>query len=193
MTKHNKQQKVRTYGGPKIGILLVILMLGYFLTPIPQYVFSFIPDHWATDFLADRYQAIILSEETKAIDTPQKLTLPSSLLVLGEQSGICFYFHSTTQSENRAVLNTEQMDIARRTGIIAEIIAVDSAKKEFRLGEGSFKEFEYEEDKPYSVICQKFSREYSLLPDQVSAIYIRPLPPHFTPYRISWETIKTIR
>ncbi len=190
MTK--KKQK-RKDSGSKISIILILLILGYFLTPLPRYALSLIPESWIQDWLSSHYQTIVLHEGVDTIDAPRKFHSSTPLPVFGLESGICFYFHSTTQNENRALLKSEHMDIARRTGVIAEIIAIDLNKKEYNLDVGEFLEFEYETDKPYSIICQKFNRQYSLPPEQIDAIYVRPFLPFFTPYKVTWETIKSVR
>ncbi len=167
--------------------ILILLGLGaFFMSPIPSYFRSLIPESFMKSVFFDAYQSVILDENPKQLKAPKKYVQTAPLPVLGHGTGICFSFTSTIAEENKNIIDKKRLEGAKHGEIIAEIIAISADKTEYVLNNVTLNE-----TKGKSVICQKFSVRSSLFPDGIKAVYIRPLRP-FTPSTIIWATAKDI-
>ena len=167
--------------------ILILLGLGaFFMSPIPSYLTSHIPESFVKSVFSDAYQDVILDENPARLKEPKKYAQPSPLPVLGRGTGICFSFASTIAAENKSAINIKRLEGSKHGEVIAEIIAVSIDKTEYVLDNVTLNETNNK-----SVICQTFSTRDSLFPDEIEAIYVRPLKP-FTPSKIIWATAKDI-
>ncbi|PCI99998.1 MAG: hypothetical protein COB14_05465 [Alphaproteobacteria bacterium] len=167
--------------------ILILLGLGiFFMSPIPHYLKSLIPETFMKSVFSDAYQDVVLDENPERLKEPKKYEQATPLPVLGRGTGVCFSFNSTIAAENKSAIDKKRLESAKYGEIIAEIIAVSMDKTEYILDNVTLNETENK-----SVICQTFSRQDSLYPNQVKAIYVRPLRP-FTPSTITWATAKDI-
>lgn len=167
--------------------ILIFLGLGiFFISPIPHYLKSLIPETFMKSVFSDAYQDVILDENPARLKEPKKYEQAVPLPVLGRGTGVCFSFTSTIATENKSAIDKKRLGSAKYGEIIAEIIAVSMDKTEYILDHVTLNETENK-----SVICQTFSHQDSLYPNQVKAIYVRPLRP-FTPSTITWATAKDI-
>ncbi|PCK00571.1 MAG: hypothetical protein COA45_01995 [Zetaproteobacteria bacterium] len=175
-------QKNEKKKGGLTSFLLILIGLGvFFMSPIPSYLKSLIPESLVKSMFSSAYQDIVLEESSRRIETPIKYAKDNPLPVLGRDTGICFSF----------TLDTDRIDKQRKEDAIhgqkiAEVIAISTEGTEYILNNVTLNETN---DK--IVICQTFGKRESLIPDYIKAIYIRPLQP-FTPSKIIWVTIKDI-
>ncbi len=161
-----------------ISFFIILFALGAFsISPAPDYLVSLIPDNLVRKIISPIYQEVTLSETREHLYQPQKYTNTKNFNILGHNSGICFLFNK----ENSVDKLSKRARFGRK---IAEVIAVSEANKEYIMDEVTF-----EDGKNFTIICQKFSRKHSLLPDQIKALYVRPLSP-FSPDKIKWVTMK---
>ncbi len=174
----NEENTKKSSGRTSLFLILFVTII-FFITPVPKILFSLIPDSVIARALSPIYQDIELSSAPTTITKPQKLTHEKLLPVLGHNTGICFTFSGDLDKE---------LKHAARGKVIAEIIALTPDKKEYILDETTLNKT----DNGSSIICQKFSRNHSLVPDQIKAVYVRPLKP-FTPDKITWATVKKMR
>lgn len=167
--------------------ILILLGLGaFFMSPIPSYFRSLIPERFMKSIFSDAYQSVILDENSKRLKEPKKYAKTEPLPVLGHGTGICFSFASTIAEENKSAIDKKRLEDAKHGKIIADIIAISTDKTEYVLNNVTLNE-----TKNKSIVCQKFSVRNSLFPDGIEAVYIRPLRP-FTPSAIIWATAKDI-
>ncbi len=167
--------------GGKLSFFVILLALGaFFISPAPDYLISLIPDNLVKEVISPIYQEVNLSEKLEHLDQPQKYTSAEQMNILSHNSGICFMFKKENVSD-------KILKLAFHGKEIAEIIAISPNNKEYTLDNVTLDESENS-----AVICQKFGLRYSLTPDQIKSIYVRPLSP-LTPYKIKWATMKNLR
>ena len=167
--------------------ILILLGLGaFFMSPIPSYFRSLIPESFVKSIFSDAYQDVTLDDNPERLKEPKKYAKTEPLPVLGRGTGICFSFASTIAEENKSAIDKKRLEGAKHGEIIAEIIAISTDKTEYVLDNVTLNETQ---DK--SILCQKFSARSSLFPEGIKAVYIRPLRP-FTPSTIIWATAKDV-
>ena len=162
-------------------LLILIGLAAFFISPLPGYMISLIPESFIRSVFSPVVQDITLDKTPGHFKEPRKYKHTEALPVLGRDTGLCFIFET---------LDTRSIEKAKRGKPVAEIIAVSMENKEYTLDNVTLTEGR-SDDKKF-VLCQKFSRNDSLIPDKITAIYIRPLTP-FTPLRVVWATIKDFR
>ncbi len=176
----SKSSEKENHKGGWLSFFLILFGLGaFFISPAPRYLISLIPDSLIKSSMKSMYQEIDLSNNDVPLAQPQKYTHTSPLNVLGHNSGICFLF-------NKENIDKKISNRAQRGREIAEIIALSMRGVEYILDEVTL-----DKDENTTVICQKFGLRYSVTPDQIKAIYIRPLSP-LTPHKIKWVTVKKL-
>ena len=200
MTKENqKTQKVKTKRQKKelsfFKVFILVLLGGFlfFLTPLPGFLVSLIPQNYISGILAPYYQETELNNEEILLDEPLKYEKDAPYAVLGRNSGVCFKFYSTRKKENLQYIDAKRLENAFHGKKIAEIIVIDKDKNQYTLDETSLTNTEEHAAqqglKRISFVCQKIGRGSIYLPKEISAIYIRPIKP-FRPVRITWVTHK---
>lgn len=166
--------------------LILLGLAAFFMSPIPSYFRSLIPESFMKSVFSDAYQDVMLDENPERLKEPKKYAGTEPLPVLGHGTGVCFSFASTIATENKSAIDKKRLEGAKHGETIAEIIAISTDKREYVLDNVTLNE-----TKNKSVICQKFSVRSSLFPDGIKAVYIRPLR-SFTPSTIIWATAKDI-
>lgn len=183
--------KTEKSGGGMLYFWIFFILIGaLFLTPLPQILTSFIPKEWFQAALSSHYQEIILEKEETNLTEPRKFDHPDTTLpIIGMQSGLCFRF-DVTSKKNGSDLD-KMIKAAGNNEAIAEIIAMSPDRKEYQLKEMLVYSF-YSDERNYTMICQNFGTEYSSLPLQIEAVYVRPLKP-FTFTDARWRSVKDLR
>ena len=162
-------------------LLILIGLAAFFISPLPRYMISLIPEPLIRSVFSPIVQDITLDETPGHFAEPRKYEHTEPLPVLGRDTGLCFIFET---------LNARSIEKAKRGKPVAEIIAVNMENKEYTLDNVTLTKGK-NDDKKF-ILCQKFSRNDSLIPDKITAVYIRPLSP-FTPSKIVWATMKDFR
>ena len=185
--KESRPKKI----GPISAFLLIIIALGaFFLSPAPTLISSYIPDSFYRHLYNDLYRYYTLDESGTLIDEPKKFAHTSNLPILGRNTGLCFEFSATPRKPNNAVITEKQLEDAKRGISIAEVIAVSPDKKEYTMDDITITHRESGYNK--SIICQKFHLRDSILPEEIEAIYVRPLK-KFKPEKVLWATAKDVK
>ncbi len=182
-TKKPKVKRVRQIGVFTIIFLIMLIVTLLTFTPLYSVIFSFVPESYQQIITKKLHQSIILDTSNKELSEPFKYEPVESLPMLGDRSGICFYFRSS-DAENKLILNAEKGEE------IAEIIVVDDHKSEYKLKSTIMSKI-LDDNYNATVVCQTFGRDYPSTPDIIKRIYIRPIKP-FTPYKVMWVTKKNI-
>ncbi len=186
----NTQQK----SGVKSNIVLItigIVLFAFFFTSLPAYLASFIPESWLKNILSEHIQVVTLHEGDILLSEPLKLDSDEPLNILGRKSGICLYFKPTVEDPTMEnILPPKTITKAQQARPIAEIIGVTAQKQEFQLEYSEYMEQNESDASPFYVICQRFSKSHSLIPETFEAIYVRPFKPFTMPYKVTWETVK---
>ena len=161
-------------------ILMAIILAIFFLTPLPRYFVSLVPSGIKDFMFYSVYRNITLSDKTTHYDVPFTLENKGPLPILGRNTGLCFTFESHA-------IDGEILDQARRNTAIADIIAIDRKSAQYKL-----EAVTVSSENKDTVICQKFSLDYSVLPEDIKALQIRP-EKSFTASKIVWSTAIDVR
>ncbi len=161
-------------------ILFVIIV--FFISPLPKYLISLVPDEFAGFIMSSVYEDIVLNDNFELLVEPRKYSPEGRKLlnVLGHNSGICFFFRPNIVDKN--ILSS-----ANKGKIIAEVIAVSTKKKD----EYILDNVTVSNSNNYTIICQKFGSYYSFIPDKVRAVYVRPLS-KLALDKVKWITMKDL-
>ncbi len=195
MSKHKiylsnpeENQPPQKQRGGIVSFFVILICLGlFFISPLPKILFALIPNSVITYIISPVFKNVTLDKSKEQLSSPKKYQIQENMPVLGRDSGVCFTFEHIDETRKKE---------ARRGHVIAEIIAVSPEKKEYTLDEVTLDKIKKREknnaqNSNIYIICQKFSRNISIIPDEIKAIYIRPLKP-FTPLEIIWATKKDI-
>ena len=173
-----------------VVFLTILALIITFFSPILPFLISQIPERYMKAMLKDVYNEHVFINTTTLIDAPRKFENAAPLPVLGHNSGLCLSFASTEGKEGKSILSAQRIEEAKRGKPIAEIIAVSTQNNtEYKLQSMSVNIGTNKDQEPFTIICQKFGRKYSTVPEAIQAIYIRPLQP-FTPFKIIWASAK---
>lgn len=190
MSAKNKQPQKEPVNYALLGFLACIIgSLIFLFSPLPQKIVGMIPEKYIKPVLKPVYQDIVLSATLATLEEPLKFKPDHLLPVYGHNSGICFSFATTSKGENPSALSIQRIKNAKEGRLLAEIIATTKEKKEYTLNIVSVTE---KEERSETIICQKFPKIYSTLPQEINAVYIRPLFP-FTPFKITWASAEQFK
>lgn len=167
-------------------LLILIGVAIFFMSPIPSYLLSFIPNSFTKMLFSGVYEEVVIDDLSFAITKPQRITNSHPFPVLGRDTGLCFSFTTQSLDNNEGNIHRKILEGTKRGKIIAEIIAVSKGKEEYPLD----KVTSYTIDDKV-IICQKFSKKFSIIPDEIKDIYIRPIET-FIPNKVVWRTMKNV-
>ncbi|MGH1376157.1 MAG: hypothetical protein ACRBCK_07400 [Alphaproteobacteria bacterium] len=187
--KSKKQKKAKfVISGYTVFIALLVFFALFIFSPIPQFIITRIPNEIVETLFQNTIQNIILDDKEETLDQPKKYTHTKPLRMLGRNTGLCFRFSSTPQNENKKSIDAKRLKRAQMNGeAIAEIIIIGNDQNEYKLTDVTVDISQNKQKQTFSYLCQKFGNEYSSYPDEITAIYIRPLRP-FTPSQVIWTT-----
>lgn len=186
-----KVKRVRKVGVFSIFFLILLLLLVLTITPFYSLMYSYLPRDAKIFITKNLYQRQVIKAGTETLDKPKKYTPAEPLQVLGDNTGLCFSFPSTSAKPNAQFINKGRLDGAKRGEKIAEIIVVGNNKYEYELNTVIINEDHEKSENPHATICQTFGREYGIIPQIINVIYIRPLR-EFTATEVFWATTKDI-
>lgn len=189
----NKKKPKFVIGGFTVFVMLLAFLTLFIFSPLPQIFMSYVPDHMVRELFKDAIQTITLEDEQKELNEPQKYTHTTNLPVLSRNTGLCFRFNSTISNENKNAIDAKRLKSAKYNGKpIAEIIVIGDNKKEYTLSGVTVTVEQTDNKKEVSYLCQNFDNTYSTYPEEITAVYVRPLRP-FTPSAITWSTAIELR
>lgn len=172
-------------------ILMIISAILLLLSPVPAMVIKLFPKSWIIEAFDDVHQQIVLREAPTTFENAVKLKTETILPVLGTQTGLCFIFNPSAFNQDDKEINPVKLRNAIVEKPFVEIIVRDELKKEYELKEVLVNKGQDEEKRNFISICYEFGIYYSLIPEQVTDIYLKPNE-KFTPQKIIWRTTKTI-
>tara|TARA_R110001592_G_scaffold20926_21_gene84839 strand:+ start:3276 stop:3914 length:639 start_codon:yes stop_codon:yes gene_type:complete len=189
--KKPKIKRVRQLGVFSYIFLFLITMFLLILTPLYGFVLSLVPEYFKELIIEDYYKSATLSADGKTLSAPLKYQPDVSLPVLGNETGVCFMFHSTMANADNNSIDAKRLDKAKRGKRIAEIIVIGEDTYEYNLSITTLNETADKDGNAISSICQKFGNSYPTFPEEIDTVYIRPLQP-FTPIKVTWESVRTV-
>lgn len=151
--------------------LLIALVL---FTPLSEIVMRLIPEDTHRRIFGNIYQEITLLENPGTLE--KKISFNKRLPVLGTQSGVCLEFET-------GGLTIGQKNDAKRNKTIAETAAISAQGQKYSLTDTLITQ----NPKKNIIICQQLGRRYSLTPDEIIMLSIKPKE-SFTPTRIFWAS-----
>ncbi|GEM_PF-6956136 len=160
-------------------LIIAVMLIAFFISPLPRFFVSKIPDSIIKSVIAPIYKEVVLSETAQRLSEPKKYEYTKPLPILGRDTGVCFTF-------DQGSISDKEVRQAKQNKKIAEIIVLSMQNKKYILDNISVDKAK--NAKNTYLICQKFGLRDSILPEQVRAVYIRPITP-LSPSKITWATM----
>lgn len=180
--------------GFRLVLLFVLLILGlilFILSPLPYLVIGYIPQNWVEKAVDDVYKQVPIIDKQTTFEQPVKLPIQTPLPVYGINTGLCFTFLPERFQSEEQSFTPRQLQKRIKGAPFVEIIIRNEDKQEFSPKDVIVSETINKQKEKIISICFEFGTEYSIIPENVPEIFIRPKE-KFTAERVFWHTTKTV-
>ncbi|MGH1378807.1 MAG: hypothetical protein ACRBB3_08290 [Alphaproteobacteria bacterium] len=164
-------------------ILILLGLVILFISPAPAYLLSLLPNSYVETIFSGVYKELIIDNLELPITDPQKIITTKEFPLLGRDTGLCFSF-STPLDNSEKKIDAKILEKTKYGEPIAEIIAISKDKTEYQLNKVTSDRIDNK-----IIVCHKFSKRSSIIPNNIENVYIRPLTP-LTPDKVVWRTVK---
>lgn len=174
-----------------VFLLVILGLLFSILSPLPAIMIGYLPQSLVAKVVDDVHKQIIIIDTPTKFEQPVKLPLKKPLPVFGLKTGLCFTFKSDAFKHQDNKVNLLDLQNKIKQTPFVEIVTRDEEKQEYTLNDIIVERGIDEKRKAIISICYEFGTQYSIIPNEVLEIYLRPNEV-FSVEKIIWHTTKTI-
>ncbi len=186
----NTEKKERSGFGLLLVFMLIILgLILAILSPLPAMIIKYLPQNLVAKAVDDIYKQTVIFDIPTEFNDPIKLDLKRNLPVFSIKSGLCFTFETDAFENQKKEIDIPDLRNRIIENPFVEIIVRDEEKQEYFLKEITVERTINMENQPLISVCHEFGTNYSIIPDEVPDIFLRPKET-FLAQRVIWHTAK---
>lgn len=186
-----KQRKWRFPFKTFIAFLILAFIVLCVTTSLPRYLVLLIPKHISEKMFAGIHQNITLEGATLTFNKFAIYKREELYPVYSYRSGVCFYFSTSIDNEDAKIIRAKDLIAARRGTPIATIDAIGYGDRVYKFDITTLNETTDDKGNPTSAVCQRLSKEQSLIPKAIKEFRIMPLI-EFSQSRIGYVTTREL-